>query len=131
MDSHSALHYSFADDTHLLKSAPPQQIDELAQSMQECIQDIKSCITHSKLELNDYKTEAPIISASRISNSIPLLDSVVVVGNPTVHFSQSARYFGVTLDMHLAITAYVFNLFPTHHILWDDRKIFHFLRVSH
>ena len=35
--------------------------------------------THNKLKLNDDKTEALIISAPRISNSIPLPDSLTVV----------------------------------------------------
>ena len=39
MDSHSVLHHSFADDTQLQKSAPPQQVHELIQFMQECVHD--------------------------------------------------------------------------------------------
>ena len=61
---------------------------------------------------NDDKTEALIIYAPRISNSIPLPDSPTV-GNLTVRFSQSAKYFGVTLDMHLTMTAHVVNLIRT------------------
>ena len=57
MDSHSVLHHSFADDTQLQKSAPPQQVDELIQSMQQCVHDIKSWTTQGKLKLNDDKTE--------------------------------------------------------------------------
>ena len=109
MDSHSVLHHSFADDTHLLKSAPPQQVDELIQSMQQCVHDVKSWMTHNKLKLNDNKTEALIIFAPRISNSIRLPDSLIV-GNLTVSFSQSAKYLGVTLDIHLTMTAHVVNL---------------------
>ena len=36
MDNHSVLRHSFADDSQLQKSAPPQQVDELIQSMQQC-----------------------------------------------------------------------------------------------
>ena len=61
---------------------------------------------------NDDKTEALIIYAPRISNSIPLPDSLTV-GNPTVCFSQSAKYLGVMLDMHLTMTAHVVNLIRT------------------
>ena len=50
MDSHSVLHHSFADDTQLQKSAPPQQVDELIQSMQQCVHDVKSWMTHKKTE---------------------------------------------------------------------------------
>ena len=108
MDSHSVLHHSFADDTQLQKSAPPQQVDELIQSIQQCVHDVKSWMTHNKLKLNGYTTEALIRSAPRISNSVPLLDSLTA-GNSTVRFSQSAKYCGVTLDMHLTMTAHVVN----------------------
>ena len=109
MESHYVLHHSFADDIQLQKSAPPQQVDELIQSMQQCVHNVKSWMTDNKLKLNDDKTEALIISAPRISNSIPLPDSLIV-GNSTVRFSQSAKYLGVTLDMHLTMSAHVVNL---------------------
>ena len=54
-------------------------------------------MTHNKMKLNDDKMEALIISAPKISNSVPLPDSLTV-GNLTVCFSQSAKYLGVTLD---------------------------------
>ena len=69
-------------------------------------------MTHNKLKLNDDKTEALITPARRISNCLPLPDSLTV-GNSTVRFSQSAKYLGVTLDMHLTMTAYVVNLIRT------------------
>ena len=109
MNGHSVLHHSFADDTQLQKPAPPQQVDELIQSMQQCVHDIKSWTTQGKLKLKDNKTEALIISAPRISNSIPLPDSLTVE-NSTVRFSKSAKYPEVTLDMRLTMTAHVVNL---------------------
>ena len=69
-------------------------------------------MTHNKLKLNDDKTEALITPARRISNCLPLPDSLTV-GNSTVCFSQSAKYLGVTLDMHLTMTAHVVNLIRT------------------
>ena len=74
----------------------------------QCVHDVKSSMTHNKLKLNGYTTEALIRSAPRISNSVPLLDSLTA-GNSTVRFSQSAKYCGVTLDMHLTMTAHVVN----------------------
>ena len=62
-----AITHSFADDSQLGKSVQPQQLDEY---IQECILDVKSWVTHSKLKLNYDKTEAFIISVPRISNSI-------------------------------------------------------------
>ena len=126
MDSHSVFHHSFADDTQLQNSAPPQQVDEL---MQQCVHDVKSWMTHNKLKLNDDKTEALIISAPRISNSIPLPDSLTV-GNPTVCFSQSAKYLGVMLDMHLTMTAHVVNLIRTANFELRRTYSIHYLSVQ-
>ena len=108
MNSHSVLHHSFADDTQLQKSARAKQVDELVQSMLQCVHDVKSWTTHNKLKLND-ETETLIISVPRISNFIPLPDSLTVK-NSTIRFSQSARYLGVTLDVHLTMTAHVVKL---------------------
>ncbi len=87
-------------------------------------------MTHNKLKLNTDKTEALIISAPRISNSIPLPDSLTV-GNSTVRFSQSAKYLGVTLDMHLTMTAHVVNLIRTANFeLRRINSIRHYLSVQ-
>ena len=66
MDSQSVLHHSIADNTQLQKYAPPQQVNELIQFMQQCVHDVKSWMTPNKLKLNDGKTEALIKSAPRI-----------------------------------------------------------------
>ena len=55
---------------------------------------------------------ALIISAPRISHSVSLPDSLIV-GNSTICFSQSAKYLGVTLDMHLTMTAHLVNRMQT------------------
>ena len=80
--------------------------------MQQCVQDVKSWMTHNKMKLNDDKMEALIISVPWILNSILLPDSRLV-GNSTVCFSQSAKYLGGTFDMHLIMTAHVVNLIRT------------------
>jgi hypothetical protein len=48
MDRHSVLHHSYADDSQLQKSASPREIPELIQSMQSCIEDVKSWMTVNK-----------------------------------------------------------------------------------
>ena len=73
---------------------------------------------------------ALIISAPRISNSIRLPDSLTV-GNLTVHFSQSAKYLGVMLDMRLTMTAHVVNLIRTANFeLHRINSIQHYLSVQ-
>ena len=96
----------------------------------ECVHDVKSWMTHNILKLNDDKTEALIISAQRISNSIPLPQSLTVRSS-TVRFSQSAKYLGVTLDMHLTMTAHVVNLIRTANFeLRRINSIRHYLSVQ-
>ena len=129
MDNHFVPHHSFADDTHLQKSAPPQQVDEFIQSMQQCVHDVKSWKSHNKLKLNDDTTEELIISATKISNSIPLPDSLTI-GNSTVRFSQSAKHLGVTLDMHLTMTAHVVNLIRTANFELRRTYSIHYLSVQ-
>ena len=56
IDSHSIIHYSFADDLQLQMSAPPDRISELLHSVQSCISDVKAWATADMLKLNDSKT---------------------------------------------------------------------------
>ena len=42
IDSHSIIHYSFADDLQLQKSAPHDKISELLHTMQLCMSDVKA-----------------------------------------------------------------------------------------
>ena len=56
IDSHSIIHYSFADDLQLQMSAPPDRISELLHSMQSCICGVKVWATANMLKLNDSKT---------------------------------------------------------------------------
>ena len=87
-------------------------------------------MTHNKLKLNTDMTEALIISAPSISNSIPLPDPLTV-GNSTVRFSQSAKYLAVMLDMHSTMTAHVVNLIRTANFeLRHINSIKHYLSVQ-
>ena len=56
IDSHSIIHHSFADDSQLQMSAPPDIISELLHSMQSCMSDVKAWATANMLKLNDSKT---------------------------------------------------------------------------
>ena len=109
MESHPVLHHSLTDDTQLQKSASLQQVDWLIRYAQERVHDVKLWMTHNKLKINDDKTEALIISAPKILNSIPLPDSLVV-GTTTVGLSQWGNCLGVMLHMYLTMTAHVINL---------------------
>ena len=95
--SHFVIDHSFADDTQLQKSSEPHQLDNAIQSMETCISDVKSWMTHNKLRLNDDKTEALVVCSQRMSASLSLPESLSV-GNASVPFSKSAKNLGVTID---------------------------------
>ena len=64
IDSHSIIHHSFADDSQLQMSAPPDRISELLHSMQSCIGDVNSWATANMLKLNDNKTELMLVTSN-------------------------------------------------------------------
>ena len=109
---HSVLHHSFADDTQLQRSASPSQVDDLIQSMQECILDVRSWMTYNKLRLNDDKTETLLISSPRISSSCSIPDCLFV-GDTSVAFTKSARNLGVVLDSNLTMHDHVVSMIRT------------------
>ena len=112
IERHSIHHHSFADDTQLRKSAPPNHVSKLVQSMQECIHDVKVWMSSNELKVNNDKTEAIIVSSQRMSTSLPMPDSLTV-GTSNVMFSQSVKTPGVMLDTHLTIKKQVTNLVRT------------------
>ena len=69
-------------------------------------------MTHNKLRLNNDKTEALIISAPRISDSLPHPDSDCWKLDSML-LSVSQKYLGITFDMYLTMTAYVVSLIRT------------------
>ena len=70
IDSHSIIHYSFADDVQLQTSAHPDGISELLTSIQSCISDVKAWATANMLKLNDNKTEIMLVTSKRTKHLI-------------------------------------------------------------
>ena len=48
----------FADDTQINNSAKPDEFDNLALSLRNCVKDLSIWMQDNKLKLNDDKTEA-------------------------------------------------------------------------
>ena len=104
IERHSIIHHSYADDSKLQNSATPDRLHDVIDSMRFCIDDLEDWMTDNKLKLNDDKTEVMIISSSRMSTALSIPDSIEV-GNASVRFSDT-----ITLDSHLSLNIYVFNL---------------------
>lgn len=56
-ETHSVSDQSFADDTQLLHSCAPHQIEENVLTLHTCISNVKAWITFNKLKLQDDKTD--------------------------------------------------------------------------
>ena len=70
---------------------------------------VKSWMVSNKLCLNDDKTEAILITSPRNSVSDALPTSIQVDGT-CIHFSQSVKSLGVTLDNTLSMHLHVLNI---------------------
>ena len=112
IDSHSFIHYSFADDLQLRTSAPQDRISELLHSIQSCISDVKAWATANMLKLNDIKTELMLVTSNR-SKHLHNLPTSITIGNAQIPFKQSVKNLGFTLDCHLTMNAHVSNIART------------------
>ena len=63
------IHTPFQDLKGEKKYAAFHQIPDLQLSMQKCVDDVKTWMTVNKLQLNDHKAEAMILSSGRKSSS--------------------------------------------------------------
>ena len=110
--NHSIIHHSFADDSQLQMSAPPDGISDLLHSMQSCISNVNVWATVNMLKLNDSKTEFMLVTSKRTKH-LHNLPTSITIGNAQIPFKQSVKNFGFTLDCHLTMNAHVSNIART------------------
>ena len=104
MDSHSFIHYSFADDLQLQMSGPSDKISELLSSMQSCISDVKAWATANMLRLNDNNTEIMLVTSKRTTH-LHSLPTSITIDNAQISFKQSVKNLCFSLDFHLTMNA--------------------------
>ena len=109
IDSHSIIHYSFADDLQLQMSAPPDRISELLHSIQSCTSDVKAWATANMLKLSDNKTELMLVTSKRTKH-LHNLPTSITIGNAQIPLKQSVKKLGFVLDCHLTMNAHVSNI---------------------
>ena len=105
INSYSIRHEMFADDTQLINSDSVSNYDQLLLSLQNCVSEIKSWMSHNCLKLNDDKTEAlrplpPSVSSSNLPQSLSL-------GSTTLLFSNHVRDLGFFLDDNLSMQSHI------------------------
>ena len=116
IDLHSIIHHSFADDLQSQMSAPPDRISELLHSIQSCIQscisNVKTWATANMLKLNDNKTELMLVNSKRTKH-LHNLPTSITIDNAQIHFKQSVKNLGHTLECHLTMNVHVSNIART------------------
>ena len=106
IQSHSPEHQSFADDTQLELSTPPENINPAISSLELCITDIRIWMLENKLKLNDEKTEAVLCSSS--FKSLPsTTPTSLTVGSTDIPFSSTARNLGFHFSKDMSISTHV------------------------
>ena len=105
LNSHSLSNQSFADDTQLYTSSPPDLVDQNLATIQNCILDVKQWMTDNKLKLNDDKTEALLFRKKTVdSNSLP---RSVQICQSEISFSDHARNLGFTMSSDMSLDKHV------------------------
>ena len=102
IERHSISSHFFSDDTQLLDSCHPDQIEATVRSMQDCISEVKLWMDCNKLKLNDEKTESLLIKSDRAKFPDPAPTSVRV-GNSVIPFATHAKNLGFTISSNTTI----------------------------
>ena len=90
-------------------SAPPDKTSELLHSMVSCICDVKARATANMLRLNGSKIKLMLVT-SKWTGHPHTLPISITIGNAQIHFKQSLKNLGLTLDCHLTVIAHVSNI---------------------
>ena len=109
IDHHPVFHQLYADDTQIYKSSHPTEVDATIHEVEKCISDVKTWMTCNKLQMNDDKTGAILITTQRLSHSHPL-PQTINISNTNIKFSQSVQNLGVTLDSTLTLHQHAINI---------------------
>ena len=103
---HGMSHQSFADDTQLHQTSSFLEIDRLISRTQDCITDLKTWMTHNKLQLNDSKTDILIACPKKFLNH-PSIPQSVLINNTPIQPSPVVRNLGVYLDQNLTFQHHI------------------------
>ena len=106
ISNQSVCSQSFADDTQLHSSCPPDQLKNTVNKMEECIDHVKDWMLTNKLKINEEKTEVLLIHPKHSSD---FQVSSLSVGHSKIPFAKEVRNLGViftdTMDMNKQISS--------------------------
>ena len=106
ISKHSIHDQSFADDTQLYHSSPPNAIHNSITSIGDCFTEIKTWMTEHKLKLNENKTEAILFHSSN-SFDKHIKPSSISIGSSVIPFSQNVRNLGFIMSENVSSDAHI------------------------
>ena len=99
----------YADDTQVYKSCDANDLVSSIFYVEQCVSDIKTWMLFNKLQMNEDKIEALLVTPKRVAKS-ELLPKFVNINGACVKFCPSVRNLGVTLDSTLSLHQHVLNI---------------------
>ena len=100
-------YHIYADDTQLYCSFDVKSKNDVIDSINNCISDIRSWMIKNKLKINDDKTEFLLISSS---HSKLVHNNKITIGNSEITPSTSCKSLGVMLDNHMCMDSKIQNV---------------------
>ena len=127
--NHYKINYHiYADDTQIYCSFEIDSLDEVLNSISDCISDIRSWMITNKLKINDEKTEFLLITSPHKTITRPIKISI---GQEVILPSSSCKSLGVMFDKHLQMSTQVKSICQsTHFHIRNIREIRHLLPSS-
>jgi hypothetical protein len=107
-EQHGVKSHFYADDTQIYYSFDlnsSDDYDSAVSRLNACLRDIRIWMSHSKLKLNDDKTELLVISSSRKHPN--LTENSIKIGDCSILPSKTAKTLGVVLDDSLKLDSHI------------------------
>ena len=105
IEKHNFSYHIYADDSQLYKSSHPSNIDNIASSLNNCIEEIASWMNTNKLKLNEEKTEILLFGTTQKLKKVQT--SSISICNTDIPIKTKARNLGVIFDSQLSMDNHV------------------------
>ena len=121
IDSLSADHQMYADDTQLLTSFTPQSFHSSISDLQNIIFTISSWMTNNKLLINQSKTDILLVGSQK---QLAKVNNPIIRLSPSVEIEplNSVRNLGFYFDSTLSLDSHITNLSKSCNFLIRDLR---------